>query len=217
MIPKYYEFQNSTKILSGENALENITHELLSFNAKNVLILSDNTLNKIGIVQKVVDALDLSEINIKEIFLDIPSDSSIEVINTIVQLYNTRNCDSILAIGGGSVIDTAKGVRMTLSQEKDNILELEGCEMINYGKHIPFIAIPTTSGTGSEATLVAVILDNIRKTKMEFISYYLLPDVAVLDARMTISLPKRVTAATRNGCPMSCHRKLYMFAKESFK
>ena len=217
MIPKYYEFQNSTKILSGENALENITHELLSFNAKNVLILSDNTLNKIGIVQKVVDALDLSQINIKEIFLDIPADSSIEVINTIVQLYNTHKCDSILAIGGGSVIDTAKGVRMTLSQEKDDILDLEGCEMINYGKHIPFIAIPTTSGTGSEATLVAVILDNIRKVKMEFISYYLLPDVAVLDVRMTISLPKRITAATRNGCTLPCNRKLHLFAKKSIK
>ena len=203
MIPKYYEFQNSTKILSGENALENIPHELLSFNAKNVLILSDNTLNKIGTVQKVIDAIYCDGINIKDVFLDIPADSSIEVINSIVKLYKKLNCDSIIAIGGGSVIDTAKGVRMTLSQEKEDILDLEGCEMINYGKHIPFIAIPTTSGTGSEATLVAVILNKLKNTKMEFISYFLLPDIAVLDARMTISLPKRITAAT--GIDALCH------------
>ena len=203
MIPKYYEFHNSTKILSGENALENIPHELLSFNAKNVLILSDNTLNKIGTVQKVIDAIYCDGINIKDVFLDIPADSSIEVINSIVKLYKKLNCDSIIAIGGGSVIDTAKGVRMTLSQEKEDILDLEGCEMINYGKHIPFIAIPTTSGTGSEATLVAVILNKLKNTKMEFISYFLLPDIAVLDARMTISLPKRITAAT--GIDALCH------------
>ena len=92
---------------------------------------------------------------------------------------------------------------MVLSQEKENIMDLCGCELISYGKHIPFIAIPTTSGTGSEATLVAVILNKIQNVKMEFISYFLVPDVAVLDSRMTLTLPKKITAST--GMDALCH------------
>lgn len=203
MIPKYYEFQNSSKILSGEFALENIPTELSMLNAKRVLILTDETLEKIGTLQTVIDAMYSEEIEIVGKYSKIPPDSSIEIINEITMLYKKLNCDSIVAVGGGSVIDTAKGVRMTLSQDKENILDLVGCEMINYGKHIPFVAIPTTSGTGSEATLVAVILDKIRNMKMEFISYFLLPDISVLDPRMTLSLPVKITAST--GMDALCH------------
>ena len=203
MIPKYYEFQNSSKILSGEFALENIPSELNMLGAKKVLILSDKTLEKIGTLQVVIDAISTKDIEIVEKYTEIPPDSSIEIINEITRLYKQLDCDSIVAVGGGSVIDTAKGVRMTLSQQKENILELVGCEMINYGNHIPFVAIPTTSGTGSEATLVAVILDKARNMKMEFISYFLLPDVSVLDPRMTLSLPAKTTAST--GMDALCH------------
>lgn len=203
MIPKYYEFQNSSKILSGEFALENIPSELNMLGAKKVLILSDKTLEKIGTLQVVIDAISTKDIEIVGKYTEIPPDSSIEIINEITKLYKQLDCDSIVAVGGGSVIDTAKGVRMTLSQQKENILELVGCEMINYGNHIPFVAIPTTSGTGSEATIVAVILDKARNMKMEFISYFLLPDVSVLDPRMTLSLPAKTTAST--GMDALCH------------
>ena len=203
MIPKYYEFQNSSKILSGEFALENIPSELNMLGAKKVLILSDKTLEKIGTLQVVIDAISTKDIEIVGKYTEIPPDSSIEIINEITRLYKQLDCDSIVAVGGGSVIDTAKGVRMTLSQQKENILELVGCEMINYGNHIPFVAIPTTSGTGSEATIVAVILDKARNMKMEFISYFLLPDVSVLDPRMTLSLPAKTTAST--GMDALCH------------
>ena len=196
MIPDYYEFQNSAKILSGEFALENIPSELIALNGKNVLLISDKVLENIGTMQKVIDAIKTEDIEIKAIYTDVPSDSSIEVINKIVKVYKENNCNSIVAVGGGSVIDTAKGVRMVLSQEKEDIMELAGCELITYGKHIPFIVIPTTAGTGSEVTLVAVILDNFKNVKKEFISYYLLPDVSVLDPRMTVTLPKKITAST---------------------
>lgn len=203
MIPNYYEFQNSAKILSGQFALENIPNELKSFNSKRVLILSDKTLEKIGTIQILVDAISGKEIEIGEIFTDIPQDSSINIVNIIVEKYKSLKCDSIIALGGGSVIDTAKGVRMVLSQKKENIMDLCGAELITYGTHIPFVAIPTTSGTGSETTLVAVILNKIQNVKMEFISYFLVPDVAVLDARMTLTLPKKITAST--GMDALCH------------
>ena len=203
MIPSYYEFQNSAKILSGKFALENIPNELKGFNAKKVLVLSDKTLEKIGTIQILIDAISDKNVEIGGIFTDIPQDSSIDVVDIIVGKYKELKCDAIIALGGGSVIDTAKGVRMVLSQEKENIMELCGCELISYGKHIPFIAIPTTSGTGSEATLVAVILNKIQNVKMEFISYFLVPDVAVLDSRMTLTLPKKITAST--GMDALCH------------
>ena len=203
MIPNYYEFQNSSKIISGEFSLESIPKELEMLNSKSVLLISDKTLNNIGTVQTVIDAMYGSNIQIKGKYVDAPADSSIEIINDIVELYKDLNCDSLLAIGGGTVIDTAKGVRKTLSQNKENIMELAGCEVMTYGNHIPFVAVPTTSGTGSEATLVAVILDKIKNIKQEFISYFLVPDVAILDARMTISLPPKITAST--GMDALCH------------
>ena len=203
MIPKYYEFQNSAKILSGDLAIENIPNELKSLEATKVLILTDKTLEKIGTLQILIDAISDKGITIAEIYTDIPQDSSIEIIDDIAKIYLENKCEGIIALGGGSVIDTAKGVRMILSQGKNNLMELAGCELISYGKHIPLVVIPTTAGTGSEVTLVAVVLNKIQNVKMEFISYYLVPDVAVLDTRMTLTLPKKITAST--GMDALCH------------
>lgn len=204
MLPKYYEFQNSAKILSGKFALENIPLELKMLNAKRPLFLSDDTLNKIGTVKIVLDAIEKQDdVIVGKQFTNIPPDSDLDLIKKIVNIYKEANCDSIIALGGGSVIDTAKGVRMVLSQNVEDINELMGAEILTYGKHIPFVAIPTTSGTGSEVTAVAVILDKLRQIKMEFISYYLLPDIAVIDPRMTETLPKKIAAST--GMDALCH------------
>ena len=92
---------------------------------------------------------------------------------------------------------------MLISQNVQDINNLMGNEILKYGIHVPFIVIPTTAGTGSEVTLVAVIEDKIKNVKMEFISYFLLPDVAILDPKMTVSLPKKATAST--GMDALCH------------
>ena len=125
MIPKYYEFQNSSKILSGEFALENIPSELNMLRKKKVLIILKKILEKIGTLQVVIDAISTKDIEIVGKYTEIPPDSSIEIINEITRLYKQLDCDSIVAVGGGSVIDTAKGVRMTLSQQKENILTFQ--------------------------------------------------------------------------------------------
>lgn len=202
MIPKYYEFLNSAKILSGEKALENIPYELKLFKAKKPIILSDEILKKIGTVDKVLTAIN-NELDTSVIFTDIPADSSVKVVNEIRKVYLENECDSIIAVGGGSVIDTAKGVRMLISQQEDDIMNLMGSEILTKGEKVPFVVIPTTSGTGSEATLVAVISNPDKGIKMEFISYELLPDVAVLDHRMVETMPPRITAST--GMDALCH------------
>lgn len=203
MLPSYYEFQNSTKILSGENALENITYELKGLGASRPILLSDKVLEKIGSLQNVIDAMASTGMEPGAIYTDIPSDSSVAVVNKIGVVYQEVGCDSIIAVGGGSVIDTAKGVEMLISQNVRDLMELQGCESMTRGNHVPFIAVPTTSGTGSEMTLVAVIKNIEKSVKMEFISNYLLPDAAVLDPRMTATLPPKTTAST--GFDALCH------------
>jgi len=195
MLPSYYEFLNSVKILSGRNALENIPFELKNLDAGRPIILTDNLLSKIGLVDHVVNAFKGSDIVIGTIFEDIPPDSSVAIVNNIAKIYRQFQCDSIIAIGGGSVIDTAKGLNILISEETDDLMNLMGSEILTKNQQ-PFIAVPTTSGTGSEATLVAVIANPDKNVKMEFISYKLLPDVAVIDPRMTISLPPKITAST---------------------
>ena len=201
MLPLYYEYHNAVKILSGEGALENIPYELGVLEAKVPLLLSDQGLVKVGAVDLVLSHMKPAVP--KATFTEIPPDSSVEVVNKIARFFTESGCDSILAVGGGSVIDTAKGVRMVISQSAQDLDQLMGCEVLTAGRHIPFIAVPTTAGTGSECTPVAVISNPAKKVKQEYISGHLLPDAAILDLRMTMTLPPKVTAST--GVDALCH------------
>lgn len=195
MLPEYYEFKNSVKIISGRNAIENIAFELNNLGCNKPLILTTKSMVKNGQLKIATDSMEKSNIEIGYIFMDIPQDSSVEVVNEISRLYKDKKCNGIIAMGGGSVIDTAKGVNILVSTDTNDLKEHMGLEILN-GKLKPLIVIPSTSGTGSEATLVSVIADTSRDVKMEFISYNILPDVAILDARMTLSLPAKLTAST---------------------
>lgn len=198
---KYFEFINPTKLCSGKGAVDNLAYELDILGVCHPMVLSDSMLKEIGTLQVVLDAL--GDIQVGRIFTDIPRDSSVDVVNRIAAEYEDFGCDGLVALGGGSVLDTAKGVRLMVSQEVDDLLELMGCECITKGKNIPFVAIPTTAGTGSETTAVAVIKNTEKKVKMEFISQTLVPDTAILDPRMTMTLPPRITAST--GMDTLCH------------
>ncbi|MBQ7022752.1 MAG: iron-containing alcohol dehydrogenase [Akkermansia sp.] len=195
MVP-YFEFQNAVKLLCGELALERIAIELELMGASKPLMLSDAVLTKIGTLATVIKAMESEGVEPAATFTDIPVDSSLAVVNHIAAFYREQGCDSIVAVGGGSVIDTAKGVRLVLSQNKQDILSLSGLDNLVRGKHVPFIVVPTTAGTGSECTGVAVIRNDSNGVKMEFLSPYVEPDAAVLDPRMTQGLPPKATATT---------------------
>lgn len=198
---RYFEFINPTKLCSGKGAVDNLAYELDILGVHHPMVLSDAMLKDIGTLQVVLNAM--GDIRVGRIFTDIPRDSSVEVVNKIAGEYRDFSCDGLVALGGGSVLDTAKGVRLMVSQEVDDLLELMGCECIPKGGEVPFVAIPTTAGTGSETTAVAVIKNTEKKVKMEFISQTLVPDVAILDPRMTMTLPPRITAST--GMDTLCH------------
>lgn len=199
----YFEFQNAVKLLCGELALERIPNELQHLNAKRPLVLSDAVLAKIGTMTQVTAAMVAEGVAPAASFTEIPVDSSLAVVNQIAAFYRDQQCDSIVAIGGGSVIDTAKGVRLVLSQDTDDIFSISGLENVTSGKHIPFVVVPTTAGTGSECTGVAVIKNDENGVKMEFLSPFVEPDVAVIDPRMTEGLPPKATAST--GMDALCH------------
>lgn len=203
MIPDYYEFQNSVKIISGHKALENIPYELKNMNAKRPIILASSTLKRMGLIDIITDAFSDSDITLGALYEGIPADSSVQVVNEIAKIYREQKCDSIIAVGGGSVLDTAKGLYIVITQDTDDIMKFRGSDIIKKNKRVPYILVPSTAGTGSEVTLVAVISNPEKNIKMEFLSYNLLPDVAVLDSRLTVSLPAKTTAST--GMDALCH------------
>lgn len=124
-----------------------------------------------------------------------PPDSSLNVVNDVAALYRAERCDGWIALGGGSSIDTAKGAAAAVAVGGKDFTSLQGSEVIEDDLD-PLFAIPTTAGTGSEATLVAVVADTESHAKLSYTSYRLVPRVAFLDPRLTASLPARLTATT---------------------
>lgn len=196
---KYFEFYNPVKICAGDGAIKHLNYELENLGVKKPLLLSDAGLKNFGMVEKVVK---LSNLKNFALYTDIPTDSGVQVVNTILNVLTENDCDGIIALGGGSVIDTAKGVKMAYARTT-NLKDLMGLEVVKKANDIPFIVLPTTAGTGSEVTNVAVIRDEDSCVKMEFITPYLMPNVALIDVCLTETLPARTTAST--GIDALCH------------
>lgn len=195
MQPKYFEFFCPVKILSGRKALSNIPYELGQLGCSRPLLIADQGVVKAGLVDKVRAAFDDAAMKITASFDEVPPDSNNRVVNAVAGLYRNKGCDSILAVGGGSVIDTAKGVNIVVSEQDDDLLKYQGVDRVK-ARMQPFIAVPTTAGTGSEVTAAAVIYNEDAGVKMALMSNKLYPDVAVLDPEMMRTMPAHITAAT---------------------
>ncbi len=195
MSKPYYEFFCPVKVVAGNAALEHIPHELRTLSAQRPMIITDKGVHGAGLIDHVLAAFEDSGMEIVEIYDDVPPDSSTTVVKNIADIYRQKNCDSIIAVGGGSVIDTSKGVNILVSEEGNDLSEFSGVGVIKKPLK-PFFVVPTTAGTGSEVTLVAVIADLEKGVKLPFTSYFLLPNAAILDPRMTLTLPAHITAMT---------------------
>lgn len=189
-----FEFSCPTKIVCGKGSLEKVGAELRNTHVKKPLIVTDEGLMKLGIADKLFAALEADHIPY-EVFDKVPPDSSLEIVGELAALYADRDCDGFIALGGGSVIDTTKGAAASLSCKGVDFATLQGSEILTEDLP-PFIAIPTTAGTGSEVTLVAVVADTVKHVKLSFTSYKLVPHVAILDPTLTSSLPPKLTATT---------------------
>lgn len=195
MTVPYFEFFAPVKLLAGARALEHVSFELSSLSASRPLLVTDAGVRKAGLVDPVALALSEGGTPFVASFEDVPADSSLDVVAACARVYRDKGCDSIVAIGGGSVIDTSKGVNMLVSEGGDDVRRFLGAGALKRPLK-PFFAIPTTAGTGSEVTVAAVIADTHRGVKLAFTSPFLLPHAAVVDPRMTLTLPPFLTAAT---------------------
>ncbi|MFO7715774.1 iron-containing alcohol dehydrogenase [Desulfosarcina sp.] len=192
--PGYYEFFCGVETLVGRRALERIPPLLSRLGGQCPLIITDKGVAAAGLVDIVTSAI-TPGVRIGAVEADVPRDSELKVVNRLAGVYRERGCDSIVAVGGGSVLDTAKGVNILVSENASDLMHYSGAGSLKRPLK-PLVAIPTTAGTGSEVTMAAVIADHARKKKMLFTSNFLFPDAAVLDPRMTLALPPTLTAAT---------------------
>ena len=193
-LPGYFEFCCPVQIVAGHRAIDNLPALLKMRNVRKPMIVTDQGVVKARLVDIVVGAISQS-VAIGLVVDDVPSDPDLKIVRRIAGRYRESGCDGLVAVGGGSVMDAAKGTSLLVSEKKDDLVQLAGSGHLKRPLQ-PLIVIPTTAGTGSEVTQVAVITDHERHLKIPFSSRYLMPDAAVLDSRMTLTLPPAITAAT---------------------
>ncbi|WP_230390734.1 iron-containing alcohol dehydrogenase [Reinekea sp. G2M2-21] len=159
-----------------------------------VFVVSDATIVKLGLMQPLLQALDDNAIRY-EIFSETLPNPTIENIEEAAGRYQKKGCYGLLAFGGGAAIDCAKGVGARLARPDKSFAQLRGLLKVRR-KLPPFFAVPTTSGTGSEVTLAAVISDSTTHEKYAVNDPCLVPAYALLDPKLTLGLPPSVTATT---------------------
>lgn len=191
----YFEFHNPVKIMAGRGALEGLPAEMERQGSRRPLLIADRGVEKAGLLEVVGRAFAGSAVEFGAAFLDVPADSGTRTVAAAARAFREASCDGIVAVGGGSVIDTAKAANMLVGLGGDDPAAYMGAGAIPRPLG-PFAVVPTTAGTGSECTLVAVVRDDEKDRKLLFVSSYLLPGAAVVDPRMTTTLPPAVTAAT---------------------
>ncbi len=196
MLPDYFEFSLPTKLVYGVGILDSIENTVSRFGKKKALLVTDKILLNAGPVDKVKSGFDKTDIEIAAIFDDVPPNSMIKTVQSCAALGKKKKCDMIIAVGGGSVIDTAK-VANLLMVKGGKVHDHMGAYLLKSSDQLlPAIVIPTTAGTGSEVTKVAVIADPDNDVKLPFAEEQFLPDLAILDPEMTVSMPPKLTAGT---------------------
>ena len=184
-------FKIANKLLTGRSAVEQLDAELTRLNIRNPLIVTDAILVQSGTVDQVLSQLGGRRYGI---FDQVKPEPEIAIVEDCTQAYRRGEHDGLIGVGGGSAIDIAKSVAAYAGHE-GKLEELFGVDQVKR-KGPPLIAIPTTAGTGSEVTNVAILSDKEAQLKKGIVSDYLLPDVALVSPLMTLTCPRGVTAAS---------------------
>ena len=179
----------------GAGARKELPEVLNRMGLKKALVCSDKGLIKVGTTKMVTDVLDGIAFPY-EIYSEIKPNPTVTNVKQGVEAFKASGADCIIAIGGGSSMDTAKGIGIVANNpEFADIVSLEGCAPTK-NKSVPIIALPTTAGTGAEVTINYVIIDEERQAKMVCVDPNDIPAVAIVDPELMYSLPKGLTAAT---------------------
>ena len=179
----------------GKGAIESIVPEVQSRGLKKAFVCSDPDLVKFGVTSKVTELLEKNGLDY-ELYSNIKPNPTIENVQTGVAAYKASGADYIIAIGGGSSMDTAKAVGIIINNpEFADVRSLEGVAPTK-NKTVFTIAVPTTAGTAAEVTINYVITDVEKKRKFVCVDVHDIPEVAVVDPDMMSTMPKGLTAAT---------------------
>jgi alcohol dehydrogenase class IV len=177
----------------GRNAFHNVGTEA-ALKGKKALIISDKIMESLGYVKECQQQLDQYGVQ-NEVYLGVMSEPTDQYVAEALTLLIREQCDLVISLGGGSCIDTAKAISV-LATNGGFIGDYMGGKKIAENTPFPHLAIPTTAGTGSEATDVTVITNTSNNVKMMIKQPAFMPDVAIVDPLLTVSSPKNVTAAT---------------------
>jgi alcohol dehydrogenase len=186
-------FQTTPRLVMAAGALDSIAAEVARLGGKKVLVVTDPGLVKSGIVERLENILAGAKLKFSR-FDQVPPDPPYEVASQAAEVALAENAQVIIGIGGGSALDIAK-VASVLASNKQPVADMFGIDRIAK-PGLKTILVPTTAGTGSEATPIAILSDHHEKLKKGIVSPHLFPAAAVLDPELTLGLPQAVTAAT---------------------
>ena len=179
----------------GKGAREELPEEIRKRGFRKVLVVTDKTLLECGVAGLVLDVLDKADIRY-EVYSEIKPNPTIKNVLDGVEACRAAGADAIVAVGGGSSIDTAKGISIVMTNpERADIVSLNGLSN-TANKGLPIIALPTTSGTAAEVTINYVITDEEREIKMVCVDPNDIPVLAIVDSDLMASMPKSIAAAT---------------------
>jgi alcohol dehydrogenase class IV len=199
----FYQYANTTRVIAGRDLLGSLGFEFMKEGAGRVFVVTDAVIRGTGLVDRVESGLTEGGLEVAGVFDGVPQDSSTDVVERCAAAARAAGADSFLAVGGGSVMDTAK-VADAIFTHGGTAREQEGFLLMprendGMGRPLPIAplgCVPTTAGTGSEVSMAAVIKDEQAKVKLEIADFPLFPRLAVLDPESTRTLPPRIAAAT---------------------
>jgi alcohol dehydrogenase class IV len=199
----FFQHASTTRVIAGRDLLSSTGFEFQKEGAHRVFVVTDEVIRGTGLVDKVEAGVADGGLEVAGVFDDVPQDSSTDVVDRCAAAAKEAGADSFLAVGGGSVMDTAKVADAVFThggtareQEGFFLLPREDDGMGRPLEIAPLACIPTTAGTGSEVSMAAVIKEPEEKVKLEIADFPLFPRLAILDPETTRTLPPSVAAAT---------------------
>ena len=193
-IVTYFLPWRKPEVISGENSSFRLPDMLMEKGVRNVMVVTDRGITSIGLCDNLLTQLEKTGIRYIVYDRTVPN-PTIANIEEALKIYLSNDCDSIIAFGGGSAMDCAKGVGMRVARPDKSVSKMRG--LMKVRAPLPLlVAVPTTAGTGSETTIAAVITDEKTHEKYAINDLHLIPACAVLDPVLTAGLPPKITATT---------------------
>ena len=177
----------------GRSASDNIGPELKALGARKVFIVTDEVLWRLGVLKRIVSSLKAEKLEF-QVYDRLPTEPTVDFVNDGTKLFQESGANVILAVGGGTPIDTAKAISI-MATNGGSIADYMGANKIP-SPGVPLVAVPATAGTGSEVTIFTIITNAKTNVKMLIASPHLMPRLAIVDPLLTLTMPKGLTAAT---------------------